>query len=131
MNKYIWDQLQKVTVADLPPYDQNTTKLVIPKKEGLPTQGEPSSFIPGHFYIVELEDYIVHPPENFSLHQNWNNNVVPQVRGYRCYCVQLMGKMVKIDGVGYDWKSHTELNTAWSGWVPLKSIKIIQEVPAQ
>ena len=129
MNKYIYDQLQKVAIADLPPYDQTTTHMVIPKKDVEQIEGL-ATFIPGHFYIVELEDYIIHPPENFSLHQNWNNNIVPQVKSYRCCCVQLMGKMVKIDGVGYDWKSHTELNTAWSGWVPLKSIKIIQEVPA-
>lgn len=127
MKDIILNQLQRVMVAELPPYDQTTTHMTIPKKGGMDSM-QSEVFKPGHFYIVELEDYIVHPPENFSLHQNWNNNVLPQVRGYRCLCVQVMGKMVKIDGVGYDWISHTEINTQWCGWVPLKSIKIIQEI---
>ena len=39
-----------------------------------------------------------------------------------------MGKMVKIEGVGFDFENQVDLNTSWCGWVPMKSIKIIKEL---
>ena len=124
MNSIILKQLKKCKVASVPDFDENTTHLVIPKQDEEVSQ----QFIPSHFYLVELENYILHPPEGFSLHQNWNNNIIPQAKYYKCHCLQIMGKMVKIEGAGYDWDNQQDLATAWCGWVPAKAIKIIKEL---
>ena len=123
MDEIISKQLKKCKVANVPNFDAETTTLRISKYEELSSQ-----ILPGHYYLVELEDYILHPPEGFSLHQNWNNNIVPQSKYYKCECLQVMGKMIKIEGSGYDWELQEDLHTSWNGWVPTKSVRIIKEL---
>ena len=76
MNSIILKQLKRCKVASVPDFDENTTHLVIPKQSEEISQ----QLIPSHFYLVELENYILYPPEGFSLHQNWNNNIIPQAK---------------------------------------------------
>ena len=33
-----------------------------------------------HSYIIELSDYILNPPANFTLQDNWNKGVIPKSR---------------------------------------------------
>lgn len=124
MNNIISKQLKKCKVAQVPEFDENTTHLVIPKLSEISNK----NFVVSHYYVIELEDYIIHPPENFTLHQNWNGNVIPTSKYYKCECLSVMGKMVKIEGVGFDFENQIDLNTSWCGWVPMKSIKIIKEL---
>ena len=79
-------------------------------------------FEQGHFYIIKVEDYIVHPYEGFTLHDNWNNGVIPTDNEMQIEVVQVMGKMMKINALGIHDKK------MWSGWIPKKSAKIIQVV---
>lgn len=124
MTPLVKKQLQKCKVAIIPPYDDNTTHLIIEHA----TAQEAQSCIPNHCYLIELEDYLVNPPPTFAFHINWNGNNIPKSKHYKCECLQLMGKMVKINGVGFDWENQVDLYDMWSGWLPLKSIKIIQEL---
>ena len=124
MNPIIDKQLKKCKVAIIPEYNESTKTLHIPRIIDLPEL----SYTIGHYYIIELENYIIHPPENFSLHQNWNNNNIPKSKYYKCECLQLMGKMIKINGVGFDWDNQLDLNDLWTGWLPMKSVKILKEI---
>lgn len=114
MNKIIKEQLEKLTNVVLPSYDDNTTEIIIPKQDV-----EEIDFELNKYYHIELEDYIIHPFEGFNLHQNWNHNIIPKDKRMNVEVIQLMGKMIKITGVG-----ENSLNT-WEGWVPKKSIKIL------
>ena len=63
MNKFVKQQLAKCRVV-LPPYDDNTTHMVIPfKTNTMPTQSLNTS----DKFTIEIKDYIINEPSNFTL----------------------------------------------------------------
>lgn len=122
MNKVIEDQLKKVKVANIPKYDETTTHLIIPKKEG----SYEVDFQIGHNYIIQLEDYLIKPFEGFNLHDNWNKGKPPIHTFLKCQVIEIMGKMIKINSIGYDMKTHKDIPDIWEGWLPRKGIKIVE-----
>ena len=122
MNKIVEDQLQKVRVADLPSYDEATTHMIIPKKEGHIT----SDFILNKCYIIQLENYIVKPFEGFTLHDNWNKGIPPKHNFLKVEILQIMGKMIRVNSIGFDWQTKQDINDVWEGWLPRKGIKILE-----
>lgn len=117
MNKFILEQL-KNTKVKLPYYDDNTVELFIPKRNDIINDEN----IVGINYKILLEDYIIHPYDGFTLHENWNNNVIPTDNIMNVEIIQQLGKMIKISGIGVN------DNKVWSGWVPKSSIKIIERL---
>lgn len=124
MNPLLLQQLKKIKAVKLPEYDETTINLVIPKQEVLKI----TSVEVGHYYLLELADYLLHPSDSFTLHQNWNNNIIPKDHYMKAEVSQILGKMIKIQGVGYDYATSTDLDTVWEGWVPLKSVNILEEL---
>lgn len=117
MNKFIKKQLDKCRIP-LPYYDENTTHLIISKNENLKKLEELEI---GHFYQIELADYVVNEPPTFTLSSNWNNGTKPPEHSMTIEIVQMIGKMIKINGVG------NKTNIAWEGFVPKKSIKVVKK----
>lgn len=124
MNKYIKQQLNKVSAVDIPVFDDNTTHLIIPRLE----KKVELFFQEDHFYVIKLEDYLLNPPPGFNLHTNWNHNIIPKQKYYKCQCIKVMGKMIQILGVGFDYENRIDLEETWDGWLPIKSVKIIKEI---
>lgn len=124
MNPIIEKQLKKCTIANIPPYDEKSLKLIITKK----TTQNNQLCIPGHYYDIELSNYILNPPSECNLHVNWNKNIKPNSKIYRCEVLQIMGKMVKINGVGIDPTTQMDNNDSWMGWLPLDEIKVLKEL---
>lgn len=122
MNKFILNQLKKIRFANLPDYNDDTTEIFIPK------QTNEVSLEEGKCYIIEVENYIIKPYEGFTLHDNWNKGIVPKHKFMKCEVCQIMGKMIRIDAIGYDWENKEDILDSWSGWLPIKSVKIIKEV---
>lgn len=123
MNEIIKEQLKLLKVAEIPEFDDNTTEIAIPKQEA-----KEYNINVGKYYLIELENYIINPPETFTLHINWNNNIVPKDKYMKVEIVGIMGKMIKVNGVGYDFVNKIDLNTMWEGWLPRKAITIIKEL---
>ena len=44
----------------------------------------------------------------------------------KCEVEQIMGKMIKVNTVGYDYQNQLDTNDLWSGWLPEKAIKILE-----
>lgn len=124
MNPLVKAQLDSCKVANLPYYDDTTTDLVIPRGSGV----EVSPYQVHKCYIMELADYIINPPPDFTLASNWNKGSVPQSKYYIAEVSQLMGKMVRITGCGYDITTDSRTADIWEGWVPQKGIKLIREI---
>lgn len=124
MNKIIEDQLNKLKVCKVPPYDYTTMELHIsrqtPVKECLLEEN--------HCYLLKLENYIINPPANFTLHTNWNKGIIPKHECVKAVVSKIMGKMIFINSVGYDLKNNLDTDDVWDGWVPYKSIKVIKEL---
>ena len=76
----------------------------------------------GNCYLIELEDYIIHPSVNFTLASNWNRGVIPASKTLKCMVTQILGRMVKVDGLGDHSDSYTGL------WLPMGGVKIIEKI---
>ena len=61
-------------------------------------------------------------------HDNWNGGTHPLHRFLKCEVIQKMGKMIKVNSVGFDFKNKLDTNDLWTGWLPEKSIKILEEI---
>lgn len=119
MYKIIEEQLKKCKVAEIPSYGDNTTEIIIPKNNEAQVKND---LLLDHYYKIEVEDYIIKPYEGFTLHDNWNYGIIPKDKIMNCEIVQIMGKMVKVNAVGSD------SDNSWSGWLPRKSFKVIEEL---
>lgn len=115
MNKIIKKQLTKVREATIPDFDDNTTNLLIHKL------GE-NHLRQNCYYQIKLENYIINEPENFTLSSNWNGGSKPTDFYMNVEIVKIMGKMIKVNGVGVN------DGLLWEGWLPQKGFKIIKEL---
>lgn len=113
MNKFIKEQLNRCKIAQIPEFNDETVELLITSKYNR------NIFEENNECLIEVEDYIIHPYPGFTLHDNWNNGVVPTDKQMRVIIVREMGKMMQVKGVGIN------DNKAWGGWLPKKSCKIL------
>lgn len=125
MNQVIIDQLKKVKVADLPKWEEDDLHLVIPKKAGLINKID---FVENQEYIIQLEKYLIEPFEGFTLHDNWNKGTHPNHLFLKVKVNQIMGKMINLSTIAYDFKTKQLINETWNGWLPRKGIKIIESL---
>ena len=123
MNPLIKKQLDKVKNVVLS-YDDSTTSLHISRNEN----GKGSGLYENDKYLIELADYIIHPFEGFTLHDNWNKGNVPKYLFMKCVVNKVMGKMILISGIGYDFTHKCDTDYEWSGWLPVKAIKVIERL---
>lgn len=124
MNPLIKEQLKKINRVKVPSFDENTQTITLLKSDIQSTD----SLQEDRCYLISVEDYILNPPEGFTLHSNWNNNIVPKHKFMKIDVSKIMGKMVKVNSVGYDMKHQVDSADVWSGWLPRKSITIIENL---
>ena len=125
MNPLIKNQLSKLGGALVPPFEDTTTSLVIAKRDNNIDTGTLKEDV---CYLISVEDYILNPPEGFTLHTNWNNNTAPKHKFMKIEVNKVMGKMVKVYSLGYDMKNGVDTSDLWTGWLPQKSITIIERL---
>ena len=124
MNPIIKKQLEKCKVANIPDFTEDTRIIHIPKGSLLNV----TQYQVGKCYVVELADYVVNPPEGYTLSSNWNKGTVPKYKYYKCEIVKIVGKMICILGCGFDHVHQVDTNDLWEGWVPQDGIKLLQEL---
>jgi hypothetical protein len=124
MNPLIEQQLNKVRGVMMPEYDANTSTLNIPIK----SNDAPITLMQDECYIVSVDDYIINPPDGFTLHTNWNGNKIPKHKYMKIDVTKIMGKMVKVNSIGYDVENKTNINEMWEGWLPESSITVIERL---
>ena len=122
LNKLIAEQLNMVTVGNV---EQTGDHEFIVRRVQDPNNREIKV---GECFLIELENYLLHPSDNFNLHQNWNKNIIPTNKYMQIQVDEIMGKMIKITGIGYDISTHECINKIWNGWLPRKSFKILKEI---
>lgn len=126
MNNIIKEQLKKCSFK-LPPYDDSTTSLFIPKQSA--EVKKEITLKRDYYYIIKLARYILYPPENFTLDSNWNNGVHPKSEYMLVTPTKFVGKMIQFDGCGYDYYNDKNLDDVYNGlWLPQGGIEVIEEV---
>lgn len=124
MNPLIKNQLDKLRKMGFPAFNESDRVITLNKREN----ALDSILREGQCYLISVEDYILNPPEGFTLHTNWNNNVVPKFKFMKIDVLQIMGKMIKVTSMGYDMHTQKDIPEMWSGWLPQKSITIIERL---
>lgn len=124
MNPLIKKQLLKVRRVDLSDIEDEIEVINIRKVDSKVS----SKVELNGCYIISVEDYILKPPEGFTLHANWNNNIAPKHKFMKVDICQIVGKMVKVNSIGYEPQRGVDIPDSWSGWLPEKSIKIIERL---
>ena len=120
MNKIIKEQLEKCAVANVPEYDEKDLTLTIPKY----TEISRLDFQENKTYLIELEDYLIHPSENFNLHKEWNNGVIPKSKFLKARVIQMHGRMIQFDAFDTNYEGDAEGAHYDCLWLPLKSIHL-------
>ena len=64
--------------------------------------------------------------KGFTLHDNWNKGIPPKHNFLKVEVLQIMGKMIKVNSIGYDYINQRDTSDLWEGWLPRKAIKIIE-----
>lgn len=123
MNKIIKDQLSKVQIADLSNFNKETNTYYIPKYNAIKP-------IIGNYYIIKLDSQLLSEKSEIAkiLASNWNNNYYPNSIYYKAEIINIMGKYIKINGLGFDYETNQDLNNIWSGWLSLDNIEIIKKL---
>lgn len=124
MNAIIRDQLARCKVASVPSYSEDDTVIVIPKQ----SESVITPYQLHKFYLVEIADWILHPAQDFTLAANWNKGQIPTCKYYNAEIAQIVGKMIRITGCGYDPTSMSATSDVWDGWIPQKGLKLIKEI---
>lgn len=119
MNKFIKQELDKVKIS-LPPYNEETLTLVIPKQTS--PQFTADDLQVGGVYVIHIEDYIINEPANFTLSANWNKGTKPDDNRLYAQIASINGKMIGVKTKGVN------TNTLWAGWLPRKSITILEDM---
>ena len=123
MNPIVKRELEKVR-AKLPEYDDSTTLIWILRDTTAPS----STLKEGGIYLIEVADYVLNEPPNFTLAANWNKGIVPVSKQLSIQVVKIAGKMVQINGDGFDEQSRTLKPDKYKEfWLPMASIKILDE----
>lgn len=121
MNKIIEDQLKSCKTASIPEFNDKTLKLVIKKYEEV-------SIKEGKYYIISLHSTLLNPNANSMLSSNWNGGSVPNHTHYKCEVTKVLGKMIKITGLAYDFTNKVDLDMMWTGWLPVEQLEILQQL---
>lgn len=124
MDSVIKRELDKVRV-DLPPFDDTSTKIIINKS----TPDLFTEFELNAQYEVELADYIIYEPKNFSLSSNWNNGIVPKSKHMFIYITKIVGKMINCFARGYNSDTDEMLEEQYESlWLPMGGLKVIRKL---
>ena len=127
MNPVIKRELEKVR-APLPDYDDDTTVITILRKSVEPNINTPT-FKQNSCYLIELEDYILKEPPNFTLSSNWNRGIIPKSKFLKVEVCKVMGKMIQVNGSGYNPLDNIDKDDSYIGlWLPAISAKIHYEI---
>ena len=124
MNPLIKSQLEKLNSEEILSRAEDSNLITITKGELKLSQG----LCEDKCYLISVEDYILNPPDGFTLHTNWNNNRIPKDKVMKIDVLKKMGKMIRVNAIGFDLKNGVDTSNMWEGWLPEKSIKIIEQL---
>lgn len=121
MNKIIQAQLKKCEVADLSTYDEATCTYHIPRFRQVKLEVNTC-------YLIKLDDMVLNRDSSSVLVSNWNKGTVPPCRYMKVDVCKVLGKMIQVNGLGFDYDTKEDLNVMWSGWLPLQNISVIERI---
>lgn len=122
MNKLIEKQLSMVQYADLSQHDELKHEFNIKKRVDIKLELDA-------YYLIHLKDTLMDPNLNELIRVNWNGNRMPTLADLTVEVCKVMGKMVKVNAIGYDPETKQDvMSCKWTGWLPIDEIKIVEKL---
>lgn len=116
IRQIIQGQLENCQFANLNNYDSRTNTFFV-KKYSKPT------YELNHCYLIKLPTNVVNKNDSV-LAVNWNNGNSPSTQYLKIYISKIMGTMIHVDSIGFNFETKQDLNLMWSGW--LDSSQLVQ-----
>lgn len=121
MNKIIEEQLRKCQVADLSKFDTDTNTYHIARFKQVRLEVNSC-------YLIKLSDILLDKELSSILSSNWNRGTVPTSKYMKIDVSKVLGKMIYINGIGYDFDNKVDTDVMWSGWLPIQDIEVIERI---
>ena len=121
MNKLIKNELNKTSVADLSNYDKNKGEFLIPRIRKIRLEEN-------SYYIIKLDTMLLNPGDMSVLSSNWNHGTFPPHKYLKVDVSKILGKMVKVNSIAYDYDNKQDLSSAWSGWLPIEQVEVLEKI---
>lgn len=121
INNIIKEQLLKCKTAVLNIDKDNPYIINIPKHEDVQVSLD-------ECYLIELDDSLLNSNNDDLITCNWNHGNVPKVKFLKIDVIKILGKMINVNSVGYSYEDNKDLDYVWSGWLPIKKIKILYKL---
>lgn len=115
--KLIEKELSKVIIADLSNYNSDSGKFFIPRYRQF-------QFKEGYYYIIELSDKLLVEDPTSTLAANWNSGRIPPFKYMKACVDKVLGKMIKVTGLGYNYLENKDLDKIWEGWLPIEQLRV-------
>lgn len=120
-SKVLEKQLRACEFADLTNYDPETKSYYI-KKYSKPLYDLQAC------YLVKINaDTLLNRTSVVAV--NWNKGQVPICEYMTIFVLQIIGKMINVDGIGYDINTKENLPMLrWSGWLHIDEITQLEKL---
>lgn len=120
MREFTKKQLAKCSYADLSDYDERTNTYKIPK------YSKPKYEV-GKMYLVKVSGGLVNNADSV-IATNWNAGTAPKMPYLKVYVSKILGKMLYVDSICYDYDRFTDTSIMWSGWLPIDELSQIEQL---
>lgn len=105
-------------MADLSHYDEVKHTYNIPKFNEFKYEVDKC-------YLIHLDKSLLINDPNSLLISNWNKGSVPPSEYMKVDVSKILGKMIYINGLGYNPDTNEDYDDVWSGWLPTSLIEMI------
>lgn len=122
MNKLIKSQLEKVSRLKLPKLTDDVVFISI-KKTDLRL---PPRFEVDKYFVIQLDPDLL--SIDSTLASQWNGKSVPPSNYMLIIVLQILGRMIKVEGVAYNPVTGENEKEPWTGWLPVSQVKIELEL---
>jgi len=114
MRSIIKKQLAEVNYADLSNFNKETNSFIIPK------YNKPKYEL-NRMYLIQVAGVLVNNTDSV-LASNWNNGTAPKTNYLKIYVSKIVGKMIYVDSIGFNFETKRDTSLTWTGWLPVEQI---------
>jgi len=114
MRKIIEDRLKACVWANLAQFDSKTGECIIPCYQK-------ATYQLNHCYLLKLPAEIINRPDSL-LAVNYNHGTCPTTEYYKAYVSKVLGQLIFVDALEFNWETKTDGQTMWSGWLDTKKL---------
>lgn len=121
MNPLIRQQFQNVIRLKVPPLT-DSTRVVRFSKSDLKL---PLEFQVDKYFVISLERDLFF---DTTVSERWNKGGFPPSEFMLVIVLNIVGKMIQVEGVSYDPITGHNAKIPWTGWLPVSQVKIEMEL---